>query len=327
METYDIYFPSTDPNTKMVSVFGENADFLQLRGLSNAEFDGSATPVTLHQSLYGGDLAHDRQLDGPLGDDVKFDSYVTVGADDSAIGVPITLGFDSTGFNGTTGAYMTNGVWFVTPDDPLASIGAGTADGHRMVSLSVESGQGIEITTNVQWFDGAGFVHETRNIYWNNYGLGGGGGGNDCPTDIDGNGITNVSDLLAIIGEWGPCSGCAGDLDDNGVVNVSDLLQVIGAWGPCSEPETFNVVAEGATFTPNYLEVSKGDTIIWTRGGGSHTVTSGSNCTADGLFDGTLNSDNLSFEWVVPNNAPSSIPYYCDPHCGFGMTGDIVVLD
>ena len=230
METYDLYFPSTDPNTKMVSVFGEDADYMQILGLSNADFDGSATSVAFHQSPFGSDLPHDRQLDPIIGNDLVYDSYVTIGSDDSAIGIPITLGFDSAGFNSAAGAYMTNGVYFVTPDDALASIGAGSAQGHRLISVSVESNQGFEITTNVQWFDGAGFVHETRNIYWNNQGL---GGGPSCPTDIDGNGATDVSDLLALIGEWGPCSGCAGDLDGSGAVDVSDLLEVIGAWGAC----------------------------------------------------------------------------------------------
>ena len=177
-------------------------------------------------------MPHDRVLDPVIGDDLVYDSYVTIGTDDGAVGEPLMLGFDSTGFNGTAGAYMTNGVWFVTPDDPLASIGAGSALGHRLISVSVESNQGLEVTTNVQWFDGAGFVHETRNIYWNNEGLGG-GGGNDCPTDVDGSGSTDVSDLLAMIGSWGPCDGCDADVNGDGQVNVSDLLEAIGAWGAC----------------------------------------------------------------------------------------------
>jgi hypothetical protein len=99
-----------------------------------------------------------------------------------------------------------------------------------MMSISVESGQGIELLVNVQWFDGANVVHENRNIYWNNEGL---GGGPDCPTDLDGNGSTDVSDLLMIISAWGPCSGCIEDLDGNGTVDVSDLLALIAAWGVC----------------------------------------------------------------------------------------------
>jgi hypothetical protein len=38
---------------------------------------------------------------------------------------------------------------------------------------------------------------------------------------------------LAIIEAWGACSGCSADLNDDGNVNVSDLLEVVGAWGPC----------------------------------------------------------------------------------------------
>jgi hypothetical protein len=158
-----------------------------------------------------------------------YDSYVTIGTDDAAEGIPTLLGFDSDGFNSAAGVSMDNGVWFVIPDDPLASMGAGTALGHRVVSISVEAGQGIELLTNVQWYDGAGFVHETRNIYWNNEGT----GGPSCDTDLDGNGSTDVSDLLEIIGQWGSCSGCSGDIDGSGAVDVTDILMVIAAWGPC----------------------------------------------------------------------------------------------
>jgi plastocyanin len=207
----------------------------------------------------------------------------------------------------------------------MASMGAGTALGHRLGSYSVEAGQGIETLVNVQWFDGAEIVHEARNIYWNNEGLG--GGGSDCLTDVDGSGATDVGDVLELISQWGPCPGCSGDLNGDGVVNVTDLLEVIGAWGPCSEPETFNVTADGSTFTPSTLDVRRGDTIIWTRIGGNHTVTSGDNCTADGLFDAPLDNSDPVFTWVVPSNAPTFIPYFCIPHCNFGQEGEINVID
>jgi hypothetical protein len=112
----------------------------------------------------------------------------------------------------------------------MASVGAGTALGHRLVSLSVESGQGIEMLTNIQWFDGADTVHENRNLYWNNLGL---GGGPACPTDLNGDGSTDVTDVLALIGQWGACTGCSGDLNSDGAVDVADLLQLIAGWGPC----------------------------------------------------------------------------------------------
>ena len=230
METYDLYFPSSDANTRMVSVFGQDADLLQLRGWSNADFDNSATLVAVHQSSYGNDGPHDRTFDPIIGDELVYDSYVTIGSTD-LVGSNVTLiGFDSIGFNSAAGIEMDNGVWFVTPDDPMASEGAGTTLGHRLASISVESGQGLEILTNVQWFDGASIVHETRSIYWNNLGL---GGGPDCPTDLNGSGSTDVSDLLMVIGAWGPCSGCVEDINGSGYVDVSDLLAIIAAWGAC----------------------------------------------------------------------------------------------
>ena len=55
-----------------------------------------------------------------------------------------------------------------------------------------------------------------------------------CESDINDDDVVNVSDLLAVIAAWGPCSGsCPEDIDGDGSVNVSDLLAVIAAWGPC----------------------------------------------------------------------------------------------
>lgn len=55
-------------------------------------------------------------------------------------------------------------------------------------------------------------------------------------SDVDGNGIVDVHDLLSVIHAWGPCLGptggnCPPDLDGSGVVNVADLLKVIRDWG------------------------------------------------------------------------------------------------
>ncbi|MDP6541877.1 MAG: hypothetical protein QGF07_03735, partial [Phycisphaerales bacterium] len=57
---------------------------------------------------------------------------------------------------------------------------------------------------------------------------------NPCPTDVDGDGFTGVTDLLALIAVWGPCpSPCAGDVNGDGTVGVNDLLEVVGSWGAC----------------------------------------------------------------------------------------------
>ena len=227
MVTYDLYFPSTDPNTIVTAVFG-NANPLEIHGWTNALFDGSASSAALHQSAFGDDVAHDRALDGLAGIDLVYDSYVTIGSDDAAIGAALTLGFDTTGFNGTSGVVMNDGLWFIIPDNPIGTIGAGTALGHRVGSFSIEAGQGLDALLNVQWNDGAGDVHQTIGLYWSNEGL-----APACDTDINGDNTTDVNDLLGLIDAWGPCNSCIADIDGNGTVDVDDLLMLISGWGPC----------------------------------------------------------------------------------------------
>lgn len=49
--------------------------------------------------------------------------------------------------------------------------------------------------------------------------------------DLNGDGVVNVSDLLLLLGAWGPCTGCIADINGDDVVNVSDLLRLFGDWG------------------------------------------------------------------------------------------------
>ena len=54
---------------------------------------------------------------------------------------------------------------------------------------------------------------------------------NPCPTDLDGNGVTDAADLAALLGGWGQ-SG-ATDLDGNGSTDAADLAALLGSWGAC----------------------------------------------------------------------------------------------
>lgn len=62
-----------------------------------------------------------------------------------------------------------------------------------------------------------------------------------CPGNVNGDSTVNVTDLLAVIGAWGPCDSCPDIPCPPDVappkrdceVNVTDLLQVIGGWGAC----------------------------------------------------------------------------------------------
>ncbi|MCH7603630.1 MAG: hypothetical protein IIB54_12770, partial [Planctomycetes bacterium] len=46
-------------------------------------------------------------------------------------------------------------------------------------------------------------------------------------------GKVNVTDLLSLLGGWGPNPGHPADINDDGNVNVFDLLALLGAWGEC----------------------------------------------------------------------------------------------
>ena len=51
------------------------------------------------------------------------------------------------------------------------------------------------------------------------------------PTDLDGDGFVNGSDLAILLSSWGPCTGaCPPDLDWDGAVNGADLALILSLW-------------------------------------------------------------------------------------------------
>ena len=52
--------------------------------------------------------------------------------------------------------------------------------------------------------------------------------------DLDGDGIVGTSDLILLLGQWGPCGDCedcSGDLDGDCAVGTGDLILLLGNWG------------------------------------------------------------------------------------------------
>ena len=56
-----------------------------------------------------------------------------------------------------------------------------------------------------------------------------------APGDLDGDGLVGISDLLILLGGWGPCPGscppaCIGDLNGDCAIDVIDLLTLLANW-------------------------------------------------------------------------------------------------
>jgi plastocyanin len=88
----------------------------------------------------------------------------------------------------------------------------------------------------------------------------------------------------------------------------------------------------GFAFSPDTLSIQPGDTVHWVWSSLGHNVVSGSSCVNDNLFCSPSNtncganptsSTGATYDRVFPT--PGSFPYFCRPHCPFGMTGTITV--
>ncbi|TWT40601.1 hypothetical protein RAS1_43140 [Phycisphaerae bacterium RAS1] len=95
----------------------------------------------------------------------------------------------------------------------------------------------------------------------------------------------------------------------------------------CLAQTTHDVQVLNFRFVPSTVQVLPGDTVRWTWLTGSHTITSGVDCTPDGRFDMPMNSLNTMQTYVIPADAPPTIQYFCMPHCIGGMDALIQVLD
>jgi len=89
---------------------------------------------------------------------------------------------------------------------------------------------------------------------------------------------------------------------------------------------THHVSMHNSLYIPQTLQAAVGDSVIWTNTEAAmpHTVTSGTNCNPDGLWDsGNLNAGQ-SYTRVF--SSAGQYPYFCNYHCLSGMTGTVDVL-
>lgn len=100
----------------------------------------------------------------------------------------------------------------------------------------------------------------------------------------------------------------------------------------CNLPENSVKVGNGGlNFGPSQITINAGETVHWTWFGNNHTVTSGTDGTADNLFCspgdtncGTANASNTGATYDHTFNTPGTFNYFCKIH-GSSMSGSVVV--
>jgi plastocyanin len=120
-----------------------------------------------------------------------------------------------------------------------------------------------------------------------------------------------------------PLSGCV--LGDPGALSLPCGFCVTPGIAAAEPRFALSLLDDALRFRPDRQVVEQGDWVVWMNVGTSqsHTTTSGGSCVPDGLWSGTL---PLGGQFVRRfQEPPGPLPYFCQPHCPVGETGQVVV--
>ena len=102
------------------------------------------------------------------------------------------------------------------------------------------------------------------------------------------------------------------------------ILVIIAALPVITPGVTHQVDMVNFAFTPDTLNISQGDSVLWVNVTAiGHTTTSGMNGVPDGYWDSGSMAQNDSFAFQF--DSVGSFAYYCTPHWALGMVGFIIV--
>jgi hypothetical protein len=257
--------------TDLWVVVGEGARIDVMAGTSSQSKVLSSNG-TFYQDVFGGPTSTSiNPAFFPTIPDLQWDSRVTIGAID-VLGTPFpdnalqSVGIDWTTFENGGTLVVNDGAWFVLPTDAQGDAQYIMADDCSMVHavrvarLTMES-QG-DIITFEGWVQGrdlnnivfddparieASFiavddcnsngVSDTCDIaYGTSVDLDENGVPDECqgacPGDANGDGVSDINDILAVIGAF-ETTDAQTDVDGSGFVDIDDLLQVISFFGSC----------------------------------------------------------------------------------------------
>ncbi len=125
-------------------------------------------------------------------------------------------------------------------------------------------------------------------------------------------GFTNLSVLLD--GSAAPASG---------IITMNAAHSLVATAQAVVPANTIEVGQGGAIFSPTSLTVRVGTAVTFHWANGGHSVVIGTPCTDGGVLNTGVQS--AGFQVVFTPMAAGDVPFFCAPHCGFGMTGVIHV--
>ena len=160
----------------------------------------------------------------------------------------------------------------------------------------------------------AGFLIAATNLLWSpSPALASAG----CSSDVSGNHVTDVADVLGVINSWGPCPApplpCDADVNGSGAVNVTDLLTVLSGWGSCPCSSQFGCLSAIGVWCEDF---ELGNYARWTDG-----YAPGNSCETTGFAANTFVSPTHSHKSTVICTTPES-------HRGYGglrFQGDVLI--
>lgn len=108
------------------------------------------------------------------------------------------------------------------------------------------------------------------------------------------------------------------------LIFLATLLLMINGTAPAAIVDVD--VGKGSGFGPDDVTIQPGDTVRWTwRGILIHTVTSGSDGIADGMFHSGTHEAPYEFSHTFPN--VGTYNYFCIPHLAMNMIGVVRVVE
>jgi len=212
--TWRIYASFANPTDQLVSVFGDAESPLEL-----------SSTTSFHQEALGGATA--QSINPLLFQDfptLEYDSWLTIGSEDNS-GTPTqTVGL-STGDFELGGDLLSDplngGSWFIPPNSEATAYP--DSEGKVLVAQVTTSGT-VTFNGNILYRTADGVspvVRDLTLVFPNN-----------CPSDLNSDGIVNINDLLIVLSDYGCIgAGCPGDADGDAVVGIGDILEILAFYG------------------------------------------------------------------------------------------------